>query len=98
MPWFFFILETRLLAASRMATVSLIHLNHEYASIGQPEYFLAFGNLTLESMDSVDDTLHMLAFCSGGILLYYLLYNSKVIPHALSLWDLITIVPLSIGI
>ena len=41
--------------------------------------------------------LHMLAFCLGGILFYYLLYKSGVVPRWLSLWGLITVSPLLIA-
>jgi hypothetical protein len=37
----------------------------------------------------------LLEFC--GILFYYLLYKSGGVPRALSLWDLITVLPLLIG-
>lgn len=39
----------------------------------------------------------MLAFCPGGILFYYLLYKSGVVPRALSLWGLIAVFPGLIG-
>ena len=48
-------------------------------------------------MDFVGVTLHMLAFCLGAPLFYYLLYKSRLVPRALSLWGLITIVPLLVG-
>jgi hypothetical protein len=48
-------------------------------------------------MDFVGNTLHMLAFCLGGILFYYLLYKSRVVPVALSLWGLIATFPMLIG-
>ena len=58
---------------------------------------LTFGNLALEAMDFVGSTLHMLAFCLGGILFYYLLDRSGTIPRWISLWGLISIFPLLIG-
>jgi hypothetical protein len=39
----------------------------------------------------------MLAFCLGGILFYYLLDKSRVVPRALSLWGLIAVFPMLIG-
>jgi len=93
----FYILEAGLLAASRIATFSLLRISQEYASGGQADYLLTFGNLALESMDFLGDTLHALAFCLGGILFYYLLYKSGVVPRALSLWGLITIWPVLAG-
>lgn len=93
----FYILEGALLAASRMATFSLLHFSAEFASTGQPENLLAFGNLALEAMDYVGDTLHVLAFCLGAILFYVLLYKSKAVPRWLSLWGLITVIPVLAG-
>jgi len=58
---------------------------------------LTFGNIALESADFVGDTLHVLAFCLGAILFYVLLYQSKVVPRWLSLWGLITVIPVLAG-
>jgi hypothetical protein len=93
----FYILEAGLLATSRIATFSLLHISQEYVIAGQPDYLPILGNLAFESMDFVGDTLHALAFCLGGILFYYLLYKSSLIPRILSLWGLITILPVLIG-
>ncbi len=48
-------------------------------------------------MDFVGSTLHMLAFCLGGILFYLLLDRSRIVPRAISLWGLIAIFPCLIG-
>jgi hypothetical protein len=93
----FYILEAGLLAASRLATFSLLRIGQAYGSAGQPEYMLTLGNLAVESMEFVGGWLHMLAFCIGAILFYYLLYQSRLIPHGLSLWGLIAVVPPLIG-
>jgi len=73
-----------------------LKLSQEYASTGQTA-LLAFGNIALESADIVGDTLHVLAFCLGAILFYVLLYQSKVVPRWLSLWGLITVIPILTG-
>jgi len=93
----FYILEGALLAASRIGTFSLLQLSQEYASTGQPESLLVFGKVALEAADYVGDTLHVLAFCLGAILFYVLLYKSKAVPRWLSLWGLITIIPVLAG-
>jgi hypothetical protein len=93
----FYILEAALLASSRLATFSLLLISQEYVTAGGPDYLQSLGNLALESMDFVGFTLHMLAFCLGAILFYYLLYKSRLVPRVLSLWGLITIFPLLIG-
>jgi len=93
----FYILEGALLAGSRIGSFSLLKLSTEYASAGQPESLLVFGKVALEAMDYVGDALHVLAFCLGAILFYVLLYQSKVVPRWLSLWGLITVIPVLAG-
>jgi hypothetical protein len=93
----FYILEGALLATSKMATFALLRLSQEFANSGGAEYFLTLGNLFLESMNYVDDFLLMLAFCVGGILFYFLLHISRVVPPWLSLWGLLGLIPLLIG-
>ena len=93
----FYLLEVALLAASRMGAFSLLRISQEFAAAGQPAYLQTMGQVAYESMDFVGNTLHMLVFCPGGILFYYLLYKSGIVPHALSLWGLITVFPMLIG-
>ena len=93
----FYLLEVALLAASRMGAFSLLRISQEFAAAGQPAYLQTMGQVAYESMDFVGNTLHMLVFCPGGILFYYLLYKSSIVPHALSLWGLITVFPMLIG-
>ena len=92
----FYILEGALLGASRIGSFSLLKLSQEYALTDATE-LLTFGNLSLEAADFVGDTLHVLAFCLGAILFYILLYQSKVVPNWLSLWGLITVIPVLAG-
>jgi len=93
----FYILEAALLAVSRIETFSLLRIGQEYVSAGQPAILQTFGNLAFDSMEFVGSTLHMLAFCLGAILFYYLLDKSRVVPRALSLWGLIAVFPMLIG-
>ena len=93
----FYGLEAALLAASRMDAFSLLRISQEYVATGSPAYLMTMGQVAYESMDFVGNTLHMLAFCLGGILFYSLLYKSRVVPVALSLWGLIAILPMLIG-
>ncbi len=93
----FYIIEAALLAVSRMETFSLLRISQEYVAAGQPADLLLMGTLAYGSMDYVGNTLHMLAFCIGGILFYSLLYKSGIVPRALSLWGLIATFPMLIG-
>ena len=93
----FYILEAALLAVSRIEAFYLMGISQEFVSTGSPAYLLTMGNLAFESMDFVGSTLHMLAFCFGGILFYYLLNRSGIVPRVLSLWGLITVFPCLVG-
>ncbi len=88
-----YIVEAALLAVSRTNAFSLLTLSKEYISAGQSGNLLFAGKLALESMDFGGVTLHMLTFCIGGILFYYLLFKSRLVPRILSLWGLITVIP-----
>ena len=55
------------------------------------------GTIAVESMEFVGMTLHMLVFCIGALLFYGLFYQSRLIPRALSLWGLISLLPLLFG-
>lgn len=92
----FYILEAAVLAVSRISTFSLLQISRNYVSTGYPEYLKTMGELALESM-SYGYTLHLLPFCCGAVLFYYLLYKSKVVPSFFSLWGLITVLPFLIG-
>jgi len=93
----FYVLEAALLGASRGDAFSLLRISQEYVTAGQPAVLETMARVALESMDFVGFSLHMLAFCPGGILFYYLLYKSGIVPRWLSLWGLITISPLLIA-
>ncbi|MBK9925146.1 MAG: DUF4386 domain-containing protein [Anaerolineales bacterium] len=90
-------LEVALLAVSRMDAFSLLRLSQDYATSGQAVELLRLGKVMYESMDFVGNTLHMLVFCFGGILFYYLLYKSGIVPRWMSLWGLVTILPMLFG-
>jgi hypothetical protein len=81
----FYILEGALLAVSRTEAFSLLRISQEYATAANPVLQM-MGQVAYESMDYVGNTLHMLTFCLGAVLFYTLLYQSGVVPRALSLW------------
>lgn len=93
----FYVLEAALLAASRGDAFALLRMSQEYVAAGQPAYLQTMANVAFETMDFVGFTLHMLAFCLGGILFYYLLVKSAIVPRALSLWGLVTVLPLLVA-
>ncbi len=92
----FYILEGALLATSRTEAFSLLRISQEYAIAANPALQM-MGQVAYESMDYIGNTLHMLAFCPGGILFYFLLYRSRLVPAALSLWGLVATFPMLVG-
>jgi hypothetical protein len=93
----FYILEAALLATSRLATFSLLRLSQEYAAAGHAADLTLLGQIAFDSMEFVGSGLHMLAFCLGGLLFYYLLDRARIVPRVLSLWGLIAVLPFVIG-
>lgn len=92
-----YIVEAVLLAASKLSAYSLLLISQEYAATGQPAVLQTMGNLALQSMNFVGSTLHVMSFGFGAILFYSLLYRSGVVPRPLSLWGLVTVIPVLVG-
>jgi hypothetical protein len=96
----FFLAEAITLAVSKVGAYALISLSEEFVAAGVPEHSLyqTMGNLLYHGVDRVGYDIHMLFFCLGGILWYFLLYVSRAIPPALSLWGLVAISLLTIPV
>ena len=92
----FYILEVALLAVSRMDAFALLRFSQTYA-VGQPADLLLLGQVAYEAMEFAGGTLHMLAFCLGAILFYFLLDKARIVPRWMSLWGLITVFPMLVG-
>jgi hypothetical protein len=91
-----YILEAVLLAASRMEAFTLLRISQEYVTTGPSANLLTIGSLALESM-SFEYNLAMMGFCIGGILFYYLLDKARIVPRVISLWGLISAIPLLVA-
>jgi hypothetical protein len=92
-----YVVEATLLAASQLAAFWLLRISEEFVAVGQSAYLQTIGNLALESMDFVGLLLHVLVFSVGAIFFYILLYQSRVVPRLLSLWGIITVIPILFG-
>lgn len=92
-----YLVEAALLAASKGSAFSLIGISQQFISAGQPDLLLGMAESAVASMDFVGVQLHMLVFCVGALLFYTLLYQSKVVPRWLSLYGLITAVPMLVA-
>ena len=93
----FYIIEAAFLASSRSEAYSLMLISQEFVGTGQPANLLFMGNMALNTMDFMGGTLHMLAFCFGAFLFYFLIYKSRILPRIFSLWGLITLFPCLFG-
>jgi hypothetical protein len=95
-----FVAEAITLAVSKIGTFALIPLSQEFveAAAPEPSHFQALGDFLYHGVDRVGYDIHMLFFCLGGILWYYLLYSSRCIPRALSVWGLAAVGLLSIPV
>lgn len=68
----------------------LIVLSQEYVKAGAPiaSYFQILGTLLLEANVQINTILEIV-FSLGALMIYYIFYQSKLIPRWLSVWGLI---------
>ena len=73
-----------------ISLLSLLPLSQEFVKAGAPDasYFQTGGTLLLAASDHAL-MLGQTVFCVGALMLYYLLYQSRLIPRWLSVWGLI---------
>ncbi len=90
-----YFLEAVLGAVSRLAAFPLLALSSQFAATPSAS-LLSEADRTVASMN-FGYTLLLLAFGPGAILFYWLLFKSRLVPRALSLWGLITVIPLFVA-
>jgi hypothetical protein len=95
-----FLADAITLAVSKIGAYALIPLSQKFVDAGAPEpsYFQALGDFFYYGFDRQGWAIHMLFFCLGGILWYYLFHRSKYIPRALSIWGLVAVSLVSINV
>jgi hypothetical protein len=74
-----------------ITVLTLLTLSQEFVKAGAPDasYFQTSGELLLAAGDWAGNVLAGLVFSLSALMLYYLLYQSKLIPRWLSGWGLI---------
>jgi len=84
------IIEGVLYIVAVIGLLSLLTLSQEFVKAGAPDasHFQALGTLLLAASDWAF-MLGITVFGLGALMLYYLLYQSKLIPRWLSVWGLI---------
>jgi Domain of unknown function (DUF4386) len=85
-------LETMIYIAQVITWLFLLILGREYVAAGAPvaSYFQTLGSLLKEGNDSIAPILGIV-FSLGALMLYYVFYQSKLIPRWISGWGFIAI-------
>jgi hypothetical protein len=78
--------EAITLAVSKLGALALIPLSSDFVEAGAPEasHFQTLGDFLYFGLLKQGDDIHMLFYSFGGILWFYLLYRSRLIPRLLS--------------
>lgn len=86
------LVEAATLAISKIAYFGMIGLSQEFEEAGRPDvsHYQTLGDLLLDTGTFCYE-IHSLFFCMGGIIWYYLLYQSNYVPKIFSIWGLVGI-------
>ncbi len=85
------IIEGILFIVGVIGLLSLVTLSHEFVKAGAPDasYFQTLGTLILAVREWGGHMLGSIVLGLGALILYSLLYKSKLVPRWLSIWGLI---------
>ena len=86
-------LETVVYIVTAVCWLFLILISREYTSVGMAgaSYLQSLGVIFLNGSDSISNVL-VIVFSLDALMLYYMLYRSKLIPRWISVWGLIAII------
>ena len=78
--------EAITLAVSKLGALALIPLSVEFVEAGMPasSTYQTLGSFFYHVLDRQGNDIHMLFYCLGGILWFYLFYRSRAIPRVIS--------------
>jgi hypothetical protein len=78
--------EAIALAISTLGTLGLVTLSHQFVDAGSPtgSFYQTLGNFLYNGIDKTGMDLHMIFYCVGGIMWYYLFFKSRYIPRIIS--------------
>lgn len=90
------IVEAVTLIVGRISILSIIPLSQEYIAAGAPDvsYFQTIGAVALAERHWAGQ-MQTAFFILGALILYYILYRSKLIPRLISVWGLIAVASLT---
>ena len=73
-----------------LATLAFLPLSREFAAAGAPDAsHFQTGGIVLQSTSDLALALGQSVFAIGAVMLYYLLFQSRLVPRWLSLWGLV---------
>ena len=83
-------LEAAIYIAIVISWLLLLTVSQEYVKAGAPDasHFQTLGTLLLKTTEQIGSILDIV-FSLGALMIYYVLYQSKLIPRWLSVWGLI---------
>jgi len=86
-------LETVVYIVMAICWLFLILISREYATAGvaSASYFQSLGAIFMKGSNSISSVL-VIVFSLDALMLYYMLYRSKLIPRWISIWGFIAIV------
>ncbi len=84
------ITESGIYLVAVLATWAFLPLSREFAAAGAPDasHFQTSG-IVLQSTSDLALTLAQSVFAIGAVMLYYLLFQSRLVPRWLSLWGIV---------
>lgn len=87
----FRIVATVFIIIGVISLLLLLALSQEFVKDGMPDqsYFHVFGGMLRTGRDLVNHVVMILALSIGGLIFYFLLYQTKLVPRWLSVWGLI---------
>lgn len=86
-------LETVAYVGTVISWLALVAVGREYGQAGTSDAAAAqtMGSVLLAAHDAANSVL-IIVFCLGALMLYTLLYQSRLIPRWLSIWGLVAII------
>ena len=97
----FRLFEAAILSVAYISNLSLVNLSQDYLNKGgvDASYFQYIGS-SIQSVDHWAGTtglIYLIVFALGSLILYSVLYQSKLIPRFISVWGLIAAIVLLTG-
>jgi hypothetical protein len=92
------VIEAVALIVSKISVLSLIPLSQEYIAAGAPEasFYQGLGALALAQRHWAAK-IQVVFFVLGALLLYAILYKSRLVPRFISLWGILAVVSLTVA-